>query len=206
MLNRFARLPMSTSILKLAIKRHSPSIKRHSPSNLYISASLAMSTTILKALPDKLDIKRHSPIILYVILFRPIVRKFNSIICRFFAPHSQDNTFSLLHLWGAKKRQMMLLNFLSFFIIWCSTRFFRDFPPKFFAYCTSLMKITIRIPVAYLSLEQACIYHLRAYHKIEYTDKTAQISTRLYLLLVHLPHAKSKSDKRRKFSDLLFTP
>ena len=33
------------------------------------SASLAMSTSILKALPDKLDIKRHSPIILYVYLF-----------------------------------------------------------------------------------------------------------------------------------------
>ena len=30
------------------------------------SASLAMSTRILKALPDKLDIKRHSPSILYI--------------------------------------------------------------------------------------------------------------------------------------------
>ena len=29
------------------------------------SASLAMSTCVLKALPDKLDIKRHSPSILY---------------------------------------------------------------------------------------------------------------------------------------------
>ena len=29
------------------------------------SASLAMSTSILKALPGKLDIKRHSPSILY---------------------------------------------------------------------------------------------------------------------------------------------
>ena len=38
--------------------------------------------------------------------------KFNSIICRFFAPNSQDNAFSLLHVWGAKNRQMMLLNFL----------------------------------------------------------------------------------------------
>ena len=28
------------------------------------SASLAMSTSVLKALPDKLDIKRHSPSIL----------------------------------------------------------------------------------------------------------------------------------------------
>ena len=31
------------------------------------SASLAMSTSILKALPGKLDIKRHSPSILYVL-------------------------------------------------------------------------------------------------------------------------------------------
>ena len=41
-------------------------IKRHSPSILYISASLAMSTSVLKALPGKLDIERHSPSILYL--------------------------------------------------------------------------------------------------------------------------------------------
>ena len=41
-------------------------IKRHSPSILFISASLAMSTSVLKALPGKLDIKRHSPSILYL--------------------------------------------------------------------------------------------------------------------------------------------
>ena len=34
------------------------------------SASLAMSTSILKALPGKLDIKRHSPSILYLLLLR----------------------------------------------------------------------------------------------------------------------------------------
>ena len=39
-------------------------IERHSPSILYISASLAMSTSVLKALPGKLDIERHSPSIL----------------------------------------------------------------------------------------------------------------------------------------------
>ena len=41
-------------------------IKRHSPSILYISASLAMSTSVLEALPGKLDIKRHSLSILYI--------------------------------------------------------------------------------------------------------------------------------------------
>ena len=41
-------------------------IKRHSPSILYISASLAMSTSVLEVLPGKLDIKRHSPSILYI--------------------------------------------------------------------------------------------------------------------------------------------
>ena len=40
-------------------------IKRHSRSILYISTSLAMSTSVLKDLPGKLDIKRHSPSILY---------------------------------------------------------------------------------------------------------------------------------------------
>ena len=34
------------------------------------SASLAMSTSVLKALPGKLDIKRHSPSILYILRFR----------------------------------------------------------------------------------------------------------------------------------------
>ena len=34
-------------------------IKRHSPSILYISAILAMSTSGLKILPGNLDIKRH---------------------------------------------------------------------------------------------------------------------------------------------------
>ena len=33
------------------------------------SASLAMSTSVLKALPGKLDIKRHSPSILYLQVF-----------------------------------------------------------------------------------------------------------------------------------------
>ena len=40
-------------------------IKRHSPSILYISASFAMSTSVLEALLGKVDIKRHSPSILY---------------------------------------------------------------------------------------------------------------------------------------------
>ena len=35
------------------------------------SASLAMSTSLLKALPGKLDIKRNSPSILYVFIFLP---------------------------------------------------------------------------------------------------------------------------------------
>ena len=33
---------------------------------LNLSASLAMSTSVLKALPGKLDIKRHSPSIFYL--------------------------------------------------------------------------------------------------------------------------------------------
>ena len=41
-------------------------IKRHSPSIIYISASLVMSTSVRKAWPGKLDIKRHSPSILYI--------------------------------------------------------------------------------------------------------------------------------------------
>ena len=40
-------------------------IKRHKPSLLYISASLAMSTSVLEALPGKLD-NKYEPSILYI--------------------------------------------------------------------------------------------------------------------------------------------
>ena len=43
------------------------------------SVSLAMSTSVLKALPGKLDIKRHSPSILYT-YFRPIEISINFVI------------------------------------------------------------------------------------------------------------------------------
>ena len=44
-------------------------INRIPGSRLLISSlpSLAMSTSVLKALPGKLDIKRHSPSILYIL-------------------------------------------------------------------------------------------------------------------------------------------
>ena len=41
-------------------------IKRHSPSILYITVSLPMSTSVFEALPGRLDIKRHSSSILYI--------------------------------------------------------------------------------------------------------------------------------------------
>ena len=44
------------------------------------SASLAMSTSVLKALPGKLDIKRHSPSILYLLgLLDPVVYNVSNI-------------------------------------------------------------------------------------------------------------------------------
>ena len=79
-----------------------------------------------------------------------------------------------------------------FFIIWCSTRFFRDLPPRFFAYYTNSMKIAIWIPVADLSLNQACIYHLRAHHKIEYT---AQNNTNFYMFI----YASSTPSSRKEY-------
>ena len=35
-------------------------------------------------------------------IIKKMIRKFNSIICRFFEPHSQYSEFSRLHVWGAK--------------------------------------------------------------------------------------------------------
>ena len=42
-------------------------IKSHSPSILYVSASLAMSTRVLEAMPGKLDIKILSPSFLCIL-------------------------------------------------------------------------------------------------------------------------------------------
>ena len=51
---------------------------------------------------------------------------------------------------------------------------------KIFCILHKLDKITIWIQVADLSLYQACIYHLRAHHKIEYT---AQNNTNFYTFI-----------------------
>ena len=104
--------------------------------------------------------------LLFGIFSRICSAKFGKILVGM-GPCNRLNTLSWLK--GANKQQMIF--FLFFFIIfhiWCSTKFFWDLPPRFFADCTSSMKITIRIPVADLSLDQACIYQLRAHHKIEY--------------------------------------
>ena len=46
------------------------------------SASLAMSTSVLKALLGKLDIKRHSPSILYIFNFLEILRVSCKVSCK----------------------------------------------------------------------------------------------------------------------------
>ena len=49
------------------------------------------------------------------------------------APHSQDNAFSLLHVWGAKNRQMMLLNFLiTFYYMIMLNQIFPELSTKIF--------------------------------------------------------------------------
>ena len=44
------------------------------PGSRLLISSLTMSTCVLKALPGKLDIKRHSPSILYVLFCQPRVK------------------------------------------------------------------------------------------------------------------------------------
>ena len=44
---------------------------------LNCSASLAMSTNVLKALPGKLDSKRHSPSILYLLTMGSFIKLMN---------------------------------------------------------------------------------------------------------------------------------
>ena len=43
-------------------------------------ASLKMSTSVLKALPGKLDIKRHSPSILYILQERSCINEFIKLV------------------------------------------------------------------------------------------------------------------------------
>ena len=57
-------------------------IKRQSPSIFYISASLVMSTSVLKALPGKLSIKRQSPSILYNLALSLLDAQFRWHYCR----------------------------------------------------------------------------------------------------------------------------
>ena len=56
---RAAKASLVMSISVLKALPGKLEVKRHSPSILYISASLVMSTSVLKALPGKLEIKRH---------------------------------------------------------------------------------------------------------------------------------------------------
>ena len=53
------------------------------------SACLAMSTSILKALPGKFDIKRHSPSILYLSVFSFQTNVFGALLNR--VPTSSGN-------------------------------------------------------------------------------------------------------------------
>ena len=62
------------------------------------------------------------------------------------------------------------------------------------------MKVSIRIPVADLSLDQACIYHLRAHHKIEYTAQTTRISTCLTVLFLLYSYFSCQMQKKAGWS------
>ena len=64
---------------------------------------------------------------------------------------------------------MMLYNFLNIFYHLVLNQIFSGLSNKIFHILHKLDEITNRIPVADLSLDQACIYHLRAHHKIDYT-------------------------------------
>ena len=62
---------------------------------LNCSASLAMSTSVLKALPGKLDIKRHSPSILYMTqLYFALMLPLNVSI-GVFSPETSSHMFAV---------------------------------------------------------------------------------------------------------------
>ena len=83
----------------------------------------------------------------------------------------EDNAFILLHVWGAKKttNEYLMLS-----------KIFPEFSTNIFRILHKMMNITIWIQVANHSLDQACIYHLRAHHIFEYT---AQNNTNFYTFI-----------------------
>ena len=77
------------------------------------SASLAMSTSVLKALPGKLDIKRHSPSILYL-LFGALTIKINFyklllVICGYYLLYLE--CFCSINVILMNVRQILLVDF-----------------------------------------------------------------------------------------------
>ena len=94
--------------------------------------------------------------------------------------------------------------FLSFLIIWCSTRF-PGLSTRIFRILHKLGENNhLNSSCRSQSWSGLYISPSSTIIKLNTQPETTQISTRFYLLLVHLPHAKSKSDKRKKLSDLLF--
>ena len=81
------------------------------------SASLAMSTSVLKALPGKLDIKRHSPSILYIFRHQLVIchsskrtrtfLKYNGILILKFTRNSPEmNSIDNVSLWNIMKKEI----------------------------------------------------------------------------------------------------
>ena len=60
------------------------------------SASLAMSTSVLKALPGKLDIKRHSPSILYLFSIAVFRHAYSLVRLCFVWPDLDPNSLQML--------------------------------------------------------------------------------------------------------------
>ena len=56
------------------------------------SASLTMSTSVLKALPGKLDIIRHSPSILYLCVIFEKAKQFVNVVALYGLRLRQDST------------------------------------------------------------------------------------------------------------------
>ena len=112
----------------------------------------------------------------------------------------------LLNYEVQKNRQMMLWNFLIISYYRMLNQIFLGLSHKDFSHIAQARwkwPSEFQLPISVLIRP---VYHLELTIKLYAQPKTTRISKRLYLLLVHLPHAKSKSDKRRKLSDLLFTP
>ena len=116
------------------------------------------------------------------IFYSVLILFFYSTLNLNFKPDSQDNAFSLPHVWGAKTRQMMLLNFLIIFYYLMLNQIFPGLSTKIFRILHKLDENN-HLNSSCQSQSWSGLFispSSGAHHKIEFT---AQNNTNFYMFI-----------------------